>query len=139
MTTKRITLKQATMIKWKRCDGANERNACTVMAVSNACAVPYDEAHSLLKKWGRVDGHRFDFRTFMRYRYGGLLGHRVTHVDAERRTLAQVVRDFPRGTFILRKRGHVFTMRDGWVVDYAPKGARTRITDIWYIEPLDRQ
>jgi hypothetical protein len=71
--------------------------------------------------------------------YGGLLGHRVTHVDAEWRTLAQVVRDFPRGTFILRKQGHVFTLRDGWVIDYAPNGARTRITDIWYIEPLDRQ
>jgi hypothetical protein len=125
------------MIKWKRCDGASERNACTVMAVSNAFAVPYDAAHALLQQHGRHTGHRFDFRTFMRVQlcyYRGLLGRRVTHVDAERRTLAQVVRDFPRGTFILRKRGHVFAMRDGWVIDYAPNGARTRITDIWYIE-----
>jgi hypothetical protein len=127
------------MIKWKRCDGANERNACTVMAVSNACAVPYDEAHVALEEVGARRRTSLRLPHIHAYRYGGLLGHRVTHVDAEWRTLAQVVRDFPRGTFILRKRGHVFTMRDGWVIDYAPNGARTRITDIWYIEPLDRQ
>jgi hypothetical protein len=123
-------------------DGAakTERNDCTVCATAEAFAIPYHEAHALLTAAGRKPRHKFSFyffvRCFLKTLSNGCVNHRT--VTAVRMpwhlpTLAQFVKDFPQGTFIVRKRGHVFCVRNGIVYDSTPQGARVRIRNVWYI------
>jgi hypothetical protein len=113
-----------------------EYNDCTVRALSIAAGMPYDEAHSLLAQAGRRPGHRFDFRGYMagRTEFNGRTVTRVVMPAYRYPTLAQFIKDFPKGTFILRKTGHVFAVKDGVAYDSAAVGARVRIKNVWYFE-----
>ena len=119
-------------------DGAAkaERNDCTVRAIAEACAMPYSEAHAMLAAAGRKRGNRFSFGNFISERQGQPINGRTVqsvHMPWHLPTLAQFVRDFPRGTFVVRKNGHVFCIRDGVVYDDTPQGARVRIKRVWHI------
>ena len=117
-------------------DSYGEDNDCTVVALSIAAGIPYNVAHDILRAAGRERCKGFRLGGWLRcqYRDGrSVCGYKVTPVNACRKTLAQVRRDFPKGRFILRKRGHVFAMIDNEVMDYGT-GNRTRITDLFLFE-----
>ena len=117
-------------------DSYGEDNDCTVVALSIAAGIPYNVAHDILRAAGRERCRGFRLVGWLRcqYRDGrSVCGYKVTPVNAGRKTLAQVRRDFPKGRFILRKRGHVFAMIDNEVMDYGT-GNRTRITDLFLFE-----
>ena len=117
-------------------DSYGEDNDCTVVALSIAAGIPYNVAHDILRAAGRERCKGFRLVGWLRcqYRDGrSVCGYKVTPVNAGRKTLAQVRRDFPKGRFILRKRGHVFAMIDNEVMDYG-RGNRTRITDLFLFE-----
>ena len=117
-------------------DSYGEDNDCTVVALSVAAGIPYNVAHDILRAAGRERCKGFRLVGWLRcqYRDGrSVCGYKVTPVNAGRKTLAQVRRDFPKGRFILRKRGHVFAMIDNEVMDYG-RGNRTRITDLFLFE-----
>ena len=117
-------------------DSYGEDNDCTVVALSIAAGIPYNVAHDILRAAGRERCRGFRLVGWLRcqYRDGrSVCGYKVTPVNACRKTLAQVRRDFPKGRFILRKRGHVFAMIDNEVMDYGT-GNRTRITDLFLFE-----
>ena len=117
-------------------DSYGEDNDCTVVALSIAAGIPYNVAHDILRAAGRERCKGFRLVGWLRcqYRDGrSVCGYKVIPVNAGRKTLAQVRRDFPKGRFILRKRGHVFAMIDNEVMDYG-RGNRTRITDLFLFE-----
>ena len=117
-------------------DSYGEDNDCTVVALSIAAGIPYNVAHDILRAAGRERCKGFRLVGWLRcqYRDGrSVCGYKVTPVNAGWKTLAQVRRDFPKGRFILRKRGHVFAMIDNEVMDYGT-GNRTRITDLFLFE-----
>ena len=117
-------------------DSYGEDQDCTVVALSIAAGIPYNVAHDILRAAGRERCRGFRLVGWLRcqYRDGrSVCGYKVTPVNAGRKTLAQVRRDFPKGRFILRKRGHVFAMIDNEVMDYGT-GNRTRITDLFLFE-----
>jgi hypothetical protein len=122
------------MVKWRLTIHVDrpesERRDCIVDAVATAADIPYTEAHAMLKLAGRKDRHGFYIRRFMAGR--AMLGaYHVEHIKC-RVTLAQFLRDFPQGHFMVRRSGHVFVITDGWVRDSFPQGARCRITDLWH-------
>lgn len=113
---------------------ASEKSDCTVVALSIAIGVPYDVAHRMLAEAGRHDRRGFRLSSWLReQRQSTICGYKVTAAKVPWLTLAQIRRDFPRGRFIVRKRGHVFAMIDGVILDYNT-GNRTRITDIFHFE-----
>jgi hypothetical protein len=127
----------------------NESNDCTVIAMSIALQMPYDEAHAMLERAGRKRGDGFAMRRFLRYT--SVDGFKFTNVDCSKPnpdhswmqaysrtksvvypTLAQVQRDFPKGRFILTTCNHAIAMVDGKVLDFS--GAKCRIRSLTYVE-----
>ena len=116
---------------------ANERGDCTVIALSIGLGIPYDVAYRMLAAEGRRPNHGFHLRNWLRERATAgtiLCGYKVTSVRVPCLTLARVMRDFPRGRFILRKHRHVFAMIDGEILDMNGAGSRTLITDLFLLE-----
>ena len=123
----------------------NERNACTVIAVSNGAGLPYHVAHEMMAKAGRQPRHGFYFSQWMNFgcRRAEVSGepftlgaYKVTRVNlyaAGFPTLNQVSRDFKRGRFILCTRNHALAMIDGVIYDNAGTGARARIKNMYYL------
>ena len=126
-------------------DSFNERNDCTVVALAVAVGMSYSEAHALLTKLGRKKCHGFTLRLWldnqcsiarMHNRPFTIGDYKVERVRMDRPvTLAKFLRDFPRGRFICRKRGHVFVVDNGKVMNLWT-GARTRISNLWYVTKL---
>jgi hypothetical protein len=116
----------------------SEDNDCTVIALSVALAVPYDVAHKILADQGRKPLRGFKLTSWLQElsrTKTRLCGYTFTAVVAwECPTLARVARDFPKGRFILRKRGHALAMVDGVVHDFDLSGPRTRITHLFLLE-----
>lgn len=130
----------------------NERGDCTVVAIAQAAELPYREAHALLAQAGRRPKKGFTLRNWLAcqctkanttgtpFRLGKYSVHAVP-LPTEYRdggypihsiTLARFLRDFPKGRFILRKRGHAFAVVDGCVSNFY-EGVRVRITNIWHL------
>ena len=126
-------------------DSFNENHDCTVVALAAAADIPYREAHAILAKAGRRPRKGFKFRLWldnqcfmarMKNRDVVFGNYRVQRVRMDWPvTLAKVLRDFPRGRFIARKRSHVFVVNDGQVLNLW-QGVRTRITNLWYFEAI---
>ena len=124
-------------------DAFNENRDCTVVAIAVAADLPYAEAHSVLEQAGRKRRRGFKLRLWldnqcavarMKNRPLVIGKYKVERVRFEYMrsvTLAQFLRDFPRGRFIARKRSHAFTIIDGKVFN-SFTGARTRITNLWH-------
>lgn len=123
-----------------------ERNDCTVLAVAVAADLPYMTAHAMMEQAGRKRrrGMRFipwlNRKCFEEKDAARLGEYKVQRVRLINRsgypytvTLAKFLRDFPRGTFIVCKSRHAFVVKDAKVINLGSTGARTRITDIWYL------
>jgi hypothetical protein len=109
-----------------------ELHDCAVVSVSTACAIPYDQAHALLKAHGRQD-QKPTFGKSM----SGALGIRYQSMSRVRRpTAAQFIREHPRGTFIVFVTGHFFALVDGVHVDADPSlyRPRARLWGYWQID-----
>jgi hypothetical protein len=130
-----------------------EANDCSVISMSVAFGIPYNVAHDILAAAGRQKGKGMYFQTYLRNvaESGEMIcGYKVTSVRCEalpssnygytRRarwiypSLQKVQRDFPKGRFILIKRGHAFTMLDGKVIDSMAATGRTQITNLFFLE-----
>jgi hypothetical protein len=114
-----------------------ERNDCSVVALSIAVGIPYDVAHHMLASAGRKPGHGFKMTVWLREQaeLGGIVcGYKFTTVQADRRTLARVRRDFPKGRLMVTTRGHIFAMIDGVILDPAYTGERSQVRFVTLVE-----
>jgi hypothetical protein len=130
-------------------DTYREHNDCTVVSVAVAAELSYSEAHEFVARLGRKPRRGFHFVSNFNNRchtarIKGIdfrLGkYKVTRVRMPWRgphfhgvTLAQFLRDFPKGRFIVVKRGHAFVVIDGKVLNLTHSGVRSRITNLWYL------
>ena len=108
--------------------GFAEKRDCSVVALSIAAGIPYDVAHGICKAAGRQNREGMYFMEWCRTQ-ATICGYKVTVVNVPRITLAQVIRDFPKGRLICRKKNHVFAVIDGVVHDYGT-GTRSRIYQV---------
>jgi hypothetical protein len=120
----------------------NEHNDCTVVALSVAAGISYQDAHRMLSDAGRKPRRGFKFSIWLNNQcFMARMKNTEVHlgkykVQSVRMgnsiTLAKLLRDFPRGRFIARKRKHVFVVVDGKVYNLC-SGARTLIKNLWYL------
>jgi hypothetical protein len=109
-----------------------ENRDCAVVSLSNACGIPYEQAHALLKAHGRQD---------LKATYGmtisAALGIRYQSMSrGERRpTAARFIRENPKGRFIVFVTGHYFALVDGVHVDADPSLYRPRAR-LWGYWPV---
>lgn len=118
----------------------HEKNDCTVVALSIALNIPYKECHKYLKLKGRKDrqgcwfdsilGIKFQLENQLITVFGKTLQvMRFPYYDwerpvigetkwgyeklAPRKTVKKFLLENPNGTYIVKIRGHVFTVKDG--------------------------
>ena len=140
-----------------------ERNDCSVRAIATAVDIGYDTAHKFLKerfdrsdKKGclnmvkkcigmqeeelELDGKKFRFkyvqRQYIRNRYK-LYGEYIYR----NKTVKSFMKDFPAGTFLVFVAKHVFTVKDGTLVDNAGEEFRPtrKVIDVVKVEPIEAQ
>ena len=92
-----------------------EANDCTVLALSNAKGIPYEEAHAILKAHGRKDRNGPMIADWSRaVRSAGL----QMEPAFSSITLGRFLREHPGGRWVLHVSGHAFAVVDGKVVDH---------------------
>lgn len=114
----------------------DEENDCTVCALAGATDMPYAEAHRILKDAGRRDGRRFKFLLYMSCQGPSpeIGGWTFTQLrDVPYITINRFLKDFPKGRFIVRRRGHVCAVIDGKVVSEPYPRLRCKVTRIWWV------
>lgn len=108
----------------------HEKNDCTVHALSLALNIPYEAAHSALKKYGRRDKHGIGLRT----RFSHIckdLGVDASHIRRSG-TVAKLCKDYPQGRIFAIKRGHAFAIIDGVAHDLTKLGSHVK--SAWLLE-----
>lgn len=112
---------------------AGETNDCSVRAFSLALNIPYAEAHALCAKHGRQYGKGTLWWTSHKVAWDCDMVPVLTYDayaprGARYPTLAQFIKEYPKGHFYLIRRGHAFALIDGVVHDWTHgTGARSRI------------
>lgn len=130
-----------------------EKNDCTVKAVAVATGIGYKQAHAHLASLGRKPQrgfvHDFDGTLWRSYRdvpkgsegyITGMhrIGFKATEVKVyEGKTLGKVSRHLGKGNFIIRSNGHASAVVDGKLIDWASDTNRTRVKQVWRIEPIE--
>jgi hypothetical protein len=113
---------------------SNEHNDCVVRALANATGMSYEDAHVRAAAAGRRPGKACSWdivcAVFDPAGERHWLGKRSRSF-----TLARFLRTFPKGVFMVHINRHVFTVRDGVVLDTAPNGMRTRVDCYWAVAP----
>lgn len=94
-----------------------ERNDCSVIAFAYAFDLPYEKAHSICKKAGRIDCHGFNLSDVLRVnkhkKSRQFLGRRVGYHGRPKKTVGRFQKSHPKGIYIIRVGNHIFTMIDG--------------------------
>ena len=94
-----------------------ERNDCSVIALAYAFDISYLEAHDICAKAGRKDCNGFSLRHVLKVnthkKSRQLFGRRVGYHDRPGMTVGRFQKKHPKGIYICRVGGHIFTMVDG--------------------------
>lgn len=108
-----------------------EKLDCSVRAAAIALDIPYPDAHALFTKHGRKPRHRTPTRvSYIALSY--TKAHSYTYTK-RRPTLERFVREHPEGRYIIRVRGHMFTVIDGGIHDLLPwPSPRALVLSYWY-------
>jgi len=123
---------------------SEERNDCTVCALSNATGVDYSTARKIAWGAGRKTGKGFHTGVLVDF---ARTNHRMSFTDVDltlgnpnkpkSMSVKRFIRKFPKGNFIVRVRGHALSVKDGVVVDsFTPKGLK-RITAAWLFNGIN--
>jgi hypothetical protein len=124
---------------FKDCAGSpeNERNDCTVRALSISTSQPYHDCYMLLASFGRKPNKGINIKNFFKNNKA-ILGHIFKKMPFRKPiTLYKFVRQYPLGTFYVRIRGHVFVVKDGVAIDMMKPKTYCRITDAWSVASFE--
>ena len=123
-----------------------ESSDCTVRALANAAEIPYDVAHSVLKKHGRKDRKGATFATL--HAAYEECGFRLTKIcgDGKRSrfaarhtgaewvegiTFGKLVDQLKYGEYIINVTGHAVAVVNGKVIDTFHNNARKRVVAVY--------
>lgn len=112
---------------------SSERNDCTVRALAIATETSYNKAYMKLAAAGRKRNKGFHVCD--------ILKSNSVHFDHTFKklrfrkgiTLRKFLKNYPKGIYYVQKRGHVFVIRDGAVLDTFKPGAYTIIIKAWEV------
>lgn len=106
----------------------HEKNDCVVRAIAHAYDLPYNHAHATIKSLGRQDRKGFHTPKAMevhKYQYKQDLPHM---------TVKTFLRQFPRGVYVLRIRGHAFAVKNGVIYDTFQPKLGSHIRQFWKVK-----
>lgn len=111
-----------------------ERADCTVRALAIATDSPYYDAYKILSQAGRKPNQGFYIEKFFK-KCNFHLGCQFTKLKFRKAiTLQKFLKTNPEGTFYVRKRGHVFVVKNGTVFDTHKPGPYTKVLMAWRVE-----
>lgn len=118
-----------------------EHNDCAVRAMADATGKPYAECHALLKAAGRKD-RSGTYEATVTKALGvpfTRTGRRAWGYRAKdtRPTAAKLMRELPKGNYIVFVTGHFFALVDGVHLDMADSlyRPRSRVHGYWEVKP----
>ncbi len=120
----------------KASDRMNEKNDCTVKALSIACRVPYNTAHDALKQMGRKKGKGATNAQWMEAIY--LLGCEFEETlwpkqkNGSSYTPKTIGKAYKRGYYVVHFRGHVAAMINGEIQDWTV-GRKHRVLAVYKV------
>jgi hypothetical protein len=110
----------------------SERNDCFVRAVASAYEIPYDKAHTWVKKNFNRENRKGTFDVVMKMEQFSKEEKKLnkktikdiwclrtfdsTTLKLKRTTLNQFIKKYPTGTYILIVKRHAFTLKNGSVI-----------------------
>jgi hypothetical protein len=103
-----------------------EKNACTVIALSTVCGIPYDEAYKIAAAAGRRPARGFYSKMLLQHaeKHEGFNFHEI---KCNGKLLKDFINEYPTGKYFVTKRGHAFSVIDGVVKDNMLSGPRTKV------------
>jgi hypothetical protein len=111
------------------------RADCTVVALSAVAGIPMDQARTIAKAAGKVDGKGFYSSKLMAKAVErGLVFKRVTVPSGL--TLSHFIYMYPKGRYFAKMKGHAFGIIDGKVADRIVSSS-TRVLEAWVLERND--
>lgn len=127
------------MINFKY-DGGNspsdERNDCSVRALKIATGCKYYDAYRLLFNAGRKPNRGFYIERLLK-KSSFYFGCQFTKLKFRKAiTLKRFLQNNSKGIFYVRKRGHVFVVKDGIIHDTIKPRQYSMILMAWKVEPL---
>lgn len=113
-----------------------ERADCTVRALAIATCSPYYDAYKILSQAGRKPNQGFYIEKFFK-KCNFHLGCQFTKLKFRKAiTLQKLIKNYPKGTYYVRKRGHVFVVKDGTVFDTRKPGLYTKVLMAWRVDKV---
>lgn len=105
---------------------AGEKNDCAVRALSIAADIPYFQAHSLFRSYGRPDNRGTLNATIDALITENFNFYRVSYPTGDRPLLWQFAQLHAQGSYLVLVRGHAIALREGAVHDWR-EGPRRRV------------
>lgn len=110
-----------------------DKGSCSVNALAIAADISWEEAQSLLASAGRKIN-----KPCSPEKLTSVAGYKFKQVVNERMSLAEFVRLFPRGRYIVHIYNHYFAVINGKCHDYYRHGNFTVIKEAWRVKPARR-
>jgi hypothetical protein len=110
-----------------------EKNDCTVRALAIATNSTYTKAYMLLCQAGRKHNKGFYIERLLK-KHCSYLGHSFFKLPFRKPiTVSKFIQKYPKGTYYVKIRGHVFVIRESVVYDMVEPRPMQRITDAWEV------
>lgn len=120
---------------FKDCAGSpeEERNDCTVRALTIATGCSYHDAYMILANFGRKPNKGTNIRKFFKNNKTVFNFWFKKLRFRKQITLNKFVKKYPIGTYYVRISRHVFVVKDGVAIDAVRPKTYCRITDAWEV------
>jgi hypothetical protein len=116
----------------KTLSGIKDNNACTIIALSVAAGIPYEEAFQIGKQAGRKTGCGFYTKKLMaQARKNGIEFKKMKYQSI---TLQKFLGLGLVGRFVVKRNGHAFAIIGGIIHDGVFNPPMARLTEIYKIE-----
>jgi hypothetical protein len=111
---------------------SKERSNCTVVALSSVTDLPYKECYQIASAAGRQNGCGFKSADLINF-FNNNISESFDEVYLEKRlNVNTFCKEYPKGKYYVRKRGHAFSVIDGVVHDMTNMSTpRSFIQNAW--------
>ena len=114
---------------------SKEKSNCTVVALSAVTELPYNECKAIAATAGRKNGKGFRSADLINF-FNMQIAKRFREVDLGKRlNVRAFCKQYPKGKYYVRKRGHAFSIINGVVHEmYTVVTARSFVQTAWRFE-----
>lgn len=110
----------------------SEKNDCSVVALSHALDITYEEAYKMLDGAGRRKNKGWYTIEFFQYcGFNGWKHETTKFARGKRPTEMEFAESHPKGRFLVYTEGHLIAVVDGVIHDNRPHPARAKVQYAW--------